>query len=74
MGGVGFEVTGNITFRESGLYNMCYKKINNYTSRTNRRHTSVDTVLEYPSNILGNPRKYCNYTSKKKLGWFPIQN
>ena len=28
-------------------------------------------LLGYPSNILGDPSKYCNYTSKKKLGWFP---
>ena len=28
-------------------------------------------LLVYPSNILGYPNKYCNYTSKKKLGQFP---
>ena len=28
-------------------------------------------LLGYPSNILGYPCKYCNYTSKKKLGQFP---
>ena len=49
---------------------MYYRKINNYTSRTNRRHKSVD-MLGYPSNILGSPSKYCNYTSKRKLGQFP---
>ena len=25
----------------------------------------------HTSNILGYPSKYCNYTSKKKLGGFP---
>ena len=25
-------------------------------------------MLGYPSNILGCPSKYCNYTSKKKFG------
>ena len=29
-------------------------------------------LLGYPSNIPGYPSKYCNYTSKKKLGGFPI--
>ena len=47
---------------------MYYRKIKNYTSRTNRRHKSVD-IAGYPSIILGYPSKYCNYTSKKKLGW-----
>ena len=28
----------------------------------------------YTSNILGYPSKYCNYTSKKKLGGFPHKN
>ena len=28
-------------------------------------------MLGYPSNIHGYPSKYWNYTSKKKLGWFP---
>ena len=28
-------------------------------------------LLGYPCNILGYPSKYCNYISKKKLGWFP---
>ena len=28
-------------------------------------------LLRHPCNILGYPSKYCNYTSKKKLGWFP---
>ena len=36
MGGVGFEVTGNVTFQERCFYNMYYRKINNYTLRTNR--------------------------------------
>ena len=45
----------NVTFQESGLYNMHYRKINNYTSRTNRRQKSVDILLGYPNqNILLN--------------------
>ena len=28
-------------------------------------------LLGYPSNILRYSSKYCNYTSKKKLGQFP---
>ena len=36
VGGVGFEVTGNVTFQESRLYNMNYSKINNYTSSGNQ--------------------------------------
>ena len=28
-------------------------------------------LLGYVFNILGYPSKYCNYTSKKKLGRFP---
>ena len=44
VGGVGFEVTGNITFHGSGLNNVNDKKINNYTSRTNRRYKSMDTA------------------------------
>ena len=40
--GVGFEVTGNVTFQGSGSYNMYYRKIKDYTSKTNRRHKSVD--------------------------------
>ena len=42
VGGVGFEMTGNVTFQESVFYDIYYRKINNYTSRTNRRHESVD--------------------------------
>ena len=70
LGGVGFEVTRNVTFQKSSLYNMYYRKINNYTSRTNKRHKSV-VFLGYPSNIFAYPSRYCNYTSKKKLGPFP---
>ena len=62
-----FEVTGNVTFQESSSHNIYYRKINNY-KRTNRRHK----LLGYLSNILGYPIKYCIYTSKKKLGQFPI--
>ena len=28
-------------------------------------------LLEYPSNILGYPSKYCNYTSKRNFWLFP---
>ena len=49
------------------LYNM---KINNYTYEP-IEGIKVWILLGYPSNILGFPSKYCNYTSKKKLGWFP---
>ena len=41
VGGVGFEITENVTFQERVFDNMYYIKINNYTSRTNRRHESV---------------------------------
>ena len=47
MGGVGFEVTRNVAFQESGSYNMYYRKINNYTSRTNRMHKSMDIQVIY---------------------------
>ena len=43
-----------------------YIKINKYTSRTNRRHKSVD-ITEYSSNIPGYPSKYRNYTSLRKF-------
>ena len=73
-GGVGFEVTGNVTFQGSDLYKKYYRKIhNNYTSRTNRRH-KVWILLGYPCNILGYQSKYCNYTSKKKFGQFPYHS
>ena len=61
--GVGFEVTGNVTFQEIGFYNIYNWKINNYTSRTNR---SIKVWI-----LLGYPSKYCNYTSNKKLGRVP---
>ena len=31
----------------------------------------TSNILGYTSNILGYPSKYCNNTSKKKLGWVP---
>ena len=40
------------------------------TSRTNRRHKGW-ILLGYPSNTPEYPSKYCNYTSKRKLGLFP---
>ena len=40
--------------------------MNNYTSRTNRRHKSV--VIACPSNILGHPSKYRSYTSNNLDG------
>ena len=70
LGGAGFLVPENVTFQEGGIDNMYYRKINNYTSRTNKG-IKVWILLGYTSNILGYPSKYCNNTSKKKLGWFP---
>ena len=73
VGGVGFEVTWKVTFQESGWYNMYYIKINNYSSRTNRSHKSVN-IAWYPCNILIYPSKYCNYTSKcgGSVSYYPI--
>ena len=42
-GEVGFALTGNVTFQES-IYNMHFRKVNNYTSRTNRRHESGEDI------------------------------
>ena len=60
----------NIAFHESGLYNMYYKKCI-ITHQEPIEGITVWILLVYPCNILGYPSKYCNYTSKKKLGWFP---
>ena len=63
MGGVGFEVTRNVTFLESGLSNMYYRKINN-SHKEPIEGIKVwillgcsRTILGCPSNILGYPSK-----------------
>ena len=64
VAGVGFEVTRNVNFQESGYTNMYYRKINDSISTQD-----IECILlGCSSNTLGYPRKYCNYTSKKKLG------
>ena len=68
MVGVGFEVTGNVTFQESSFYNMyyCIKKLI-ITHQEPIKGIKVWILLGYPNNILGYLCKYCNYTAKKKL-------
>ena len=59
--------------------------MNNYTSRTNRKHKSVVIAwisnfqviyldIQLPSNILGYPRKYPNYNSKKQFEEARVDN
>ena len=64
VGGVGFEVTRNITFQEHSFYNMYNRKINYYNQ---------EPIEGIKVNISWYPSNYC-YTSKKKLGWFPLQH
>ena len=52
-------MTGNVTFQEGGIDNIYYRKINNYTSRTNnRRHKSLDIQV---NTVITLPRR--NYDS-----------
>ena len=53
---------------------LYYRKINQWKEPTHQEPIEglkVWILLGYPSNILGYQSKYCNYTSKKKLGRFP---
>ena len=61
-------------FKRAVYINMYYIKIYNYTLRTN--YHSIECIqvwilLGYQSNIFGYPVNTGNYTSKRKLGWFP---
>ena len=61
-------------FRRAVYINMYYRKMYNYTTKTN--YDSIECIqvwmlLGYPSNILGYPINSGNYTSKRKLWWFP---
>ena len=53
MGGVGFEVTGNVTFRVSGLYITCIIEKLIITRQKPIEGIKVWILLGYPSNILG---------------------
>ena len=70
VGGVGFEVTRNVTFQEPFFITCIIEKLI-ITHQEPIEGIKVWRLLGYPSNILGYPSKYCNYTSKKKLGQFP---
>ena len=52
MGGVGFEVGGNVTFQESGLYNMYHRKLI-ITHQEKIGCINVWIFLGYPCNMLG---------------------
>ena len=47
--------------------------MNNYRSRTNRRHKS-EVIVGYSSNILGYTNKYQNYTSKEQFLQLPYSS
>ena len=69
-GALGFWVPENVTFQESS------SNIEKRVTRRNQHKEPIEGIkvwllLRYPSNILGYPSKYWNYTSKTKLGWFP---
>ena len=71
MEGVGFAVTGKVTFQASGFYNTSITEKLIITHQEPIEGIKVCILLGYPCNILGYPSKYSNYTSKKKFGHFP---
>ena len=64
LGGVCFEVTRNVTLQEWIIEKLI-------THQELIEGIKVWIFFGYPSNLLGYISKYCNYTSKKKLGQFP---
>ena len=67
--GVGFEVTSYITFQELFFITCIVEKFI-ITYQEPIEGIKVWILLRFPCNILWNPSKYFNYTSKKKLGLF----
>ena len=63
MGGVGFEVTGNIICQAAVYLTRIIEKLI-ITHQEPIEGKKVWILLGYPS-------KYCNFTYKKKLGRFP---